>query len=203
MNIRTLALALALAPAAVGVASANETFYFTYNDSAFKDIGATETGWVTIADTGLGVGGIRLDNIVSASVTVTGASSGNGVFGPADWAGGFITNWSPVSLNLSKQLVGQSVGGGCTYGSFGFDPVCGAGTSGDFNLFPSPLGYVDGVPDGTYYFTQQTDFGSEDQLGLVSLTTAPEPATWTLMGLGFAGLGFAGFRRANRAALAA
>ena len=49
-------LALALAPAAIGAASAAETFYFTFNKSAFNDVGVTETGWVTIEDTGLGVG---------------------------------------------------------------------------------------------------------------------------------------------------
>jgi hypothetical protein len=33
--------------------------------------------------------------------------------------------------------------------------------------------------------------------------TAPEPSTWAMMILGFAGLGFAGYRRAGKAAVVA
>jgi hypothetical protein len=33
-------------------------------------------------------------------------------------------------------------------------------------------------------------------------TAVPEPSTWIMMGLGFAGLGLAGYRRASKAGLA-
>jgi PEP-CTERM motif len=33
--------------------------------------------------------------------------------------------------------------------------------------------------------------------------TAPEPSTWAMMMLGFAGLGFAGYRKSHKAAIAA
>jgi hypothetical protein len=36
----------------------------------------------------------------------------------------------------------------------------------------------------------------------VSLTAVPEPATWAMLVLGFAGLGFAGYRRAKKNAAA-
>jgi hypothetical protein len=35
---------------------------------------------------------------------------------------------------------------------------------------------------------------------LLSSLTVPEPSTWAMMLLGFAGLGFAGYRRAERTA---
>jgi len=35
------------------------------------------------------------------------------------------------------------------------------------------------------------------------MAAAPEPATWAMMLLGFAGLGYAGYRKANRNALLA
>ena len=103
MNVKSLALALALAPAAIGAASADETFYFTFNNSAFNDVGVTETGWVTIADTGLGVGAVRQNTIVNGSVTVSGT-----VYGPEDWVGGSVVDWSLFPLNLTTQLVGQN-----------------------------------------------------------------------------------------------
>jgi PEP-CTERM motif-containing protein len=38
--------------------------------------------------------------------------------------------------------------------------------------------------------------------GGLSLTAAPEPSTWAMMMLGFAGLGFAGYRRSHKVAAA-
>jgi len=52
---------------------------------------------------------------------------------------------------------------------------------------------------GTYSM-YNGDTGNTDS---VTLSAAPEPATWALMGLSFAGLAFAGFRRANGALVAA
>jgi hypothetical protein len=48
---------------------------------------------------------------------------------------------------------------------------------------------VDGVPDYT-------------SAGGLSLTAAPEPSTWAMMLVGFAGLGFAGYRKARKTAAA-
>ena len=129
MIIKSLALALALAPAAIGGASADETFYFTFNDSAFNDVGVTETGWVTIADTGLGVGAIRQDTIVNGSVTVSGT-----VYGPEDWVGGSIVDWSLFPLNLTTQLVGQNEIVVCTFGE-----LAPCGTSGRFQSVPERI----------------------------------------------------------------
>ena len=37
-----------------------------------------------------------------------------------------------------------------------------------------------------------------ESIDFVTLTAVPEPATWAMMLMGFAGLGWAGYRRANR-----
>ncbi len=39
--------------------------------------------------------------------------------------------------------------------------------------------------------------------GGITVMTAPEPSTWAMMMLGFAGLGFAGYRKSRKAAIAA
>ena len=40
-------------------------------------------------------------------------------------------------------------------------------------------------------------------LGEPAVVSAPEPSTWAMMLIGFAGLGFVGYRRARAVALAA
>jgi uncharacterized membrane protein len=62
-------------------------------------------------------------------------------------------------------------------------------------------------------FTESRAFGINDRgqvvgfsfVGSMSVPVVPEPSTWALMLLGFAGLGFAGYRRArtSQATLAA
>jgi len=47
------------------------------------------------------------------------------------------------------------------------------------------------------------DTANDFAIGAVSLETAvPEPSTWAMMLLGFAGLGFAGYRASRRTAVA-
>ena len=41
--------------------------------------------------------------------------------------------------------------------------------------------------------------GVDNQIMVTGLTSAPEPSTWAMMLLGFAGLGYAGFRRSRQA----
>ncbi len=55
-----------------------------------------------------------------------------------------------------------------------------------------------GLTPGTYVYTWGSS-GAEDDTLTVKIGTVPEPATWLMMGLGFAGLGFAGSRRSRKA----
>jgi hypothetical protein len=68
----------------------------------------------------------------------------------------------------------------------------------NFNTTPAfeQVGYAQTSTDGNLYYTINESGTVE-----VSPYTAPEPATWAMMLLGFAGLGFLGYRK--RAALAA
>jgi hypothetical protein len=49
-----------------------------------------------------------------------------------------------------------------------------------------------GLTPGTYVYTWSSDSLT------VNIEAVPEPATWAMMALGFAGLGFSGYRAAGR-----
>ncbi len=66
------------------------------------------------------------------------------------------------------------------------------------------------MADGGYYYiaTQSSENGAYPLLGsnsaiiAVASSAIPEPSTWAMMGLGFAGLAFAGYRRGRKASVA-
>ena len=66
------------------------------------------------------------------------------------------------------------------------------------------------MADGGYYYiaTQSSENGAYPLLGsnsaiiAVASSAIPEPSTWAMMVLGFAGLGFAGYRRGRKASVA-
>ena len=52
--------------------------------------------------------------------------------------------------------------------------------------------------DNTGLLAGGLTFDGISSLTFTATTGVPEPSTWALMVLGFAGLGFAGYRRANK-----
>jgi hypothetical protein len=64
------------------------------------------------------------------------------------------------------------------------------------------------LADGAYYWvaTQSSEGGIYPALGansaIIAVANIPEPTTWAMLALGFAGLGFAGHRRGRKASVA-
>lgn len=58
-----------------------------------------------------------------------------------------------------------------------------------------------GTDDGFFLNEGVQPFASDQALQMEVLAATPEPSTWALMLVGFAGLGFAGYRSTRRAAL--
>jgi PEP-CTERM motif len=96
---------------------------------------------------------------------------------------------NPSNINSISISMGAYVLTGSQLAAMGAD---GNGNQGD------PLGNQLIRITGLDPFTTAT-FSSTANAFEFSLATVPEPSTWAMMALGFAGLGYAGFRRNSKA----
>ena len=135
--------------------------FISFDTTLLPQIGTS--GFVGLPDT----------SITDLGITISGAASGNGSFGLADFYG--VSFASPSPLDLSTQLIGQQLSTGVTFGA-----LVGDGSAGDFNLF----GLSASAPIGTGNFTLTTNQGAGDILSVTSITTVPLPASWLLMAAG-------------------
>ena len=128
------------------------------------------------------------------SLTVTGASEGNGTFVASDFDFFYFSFYSKLDFN--KELIGQVMDNGYAYG-FNDDA---RSLSGDFNVFGK---YDNPAPFGYDWFGLQTDHDQGDYLRLTSIAPlapgVPEPATWAMLIGGFGLLGST-LRRRRRSA---
>ncbi len=182
MKFKFLAAVAALGMAISAQAANIKTFQMTYSGAALGN-SAVGTGYFTTDLDRLG----DYSAITDLSLTISGASFGNGTFGLSDFS--FYVFNAPSQLDYTRELIGQTLGNGCLYGTS--DGPCGNGQSGDFNLF----GSSQTSPNGTYYFRLSTFGGAGDSLYITSLNAgaegpadAPEPASLALLGGGLAAL---------------
>jgi len=143
----------------------------------------------------------------SLTMTVSGASVGNGRFTLSDFSSFVGWGTDGVTLDFTRQLVGQSTPGG----PWGGDWYTGGDCSGcDFNLFNSNPS----APNGIEPFFMATNGGTGDPLQLYSFepvsgstcsltefcAATPLPAALPLFVTGLGALGLFGWRRKRRAA---
>jgi len=122
--------------------------------------------------------------VLDLHVVVSGAASGNGTFGLADFSSvRFQTNGG--TLDLTRQLVGQPTSQN-PFGTTDGCPLTGplGGTGGDFNLFNSTAS----APNGEWFFTLLANHGTADCMVLKSLAPpqleiVPTLSRWGLVTL--------------------
>lgn len=162
--------------AATSASAALIVYDVTWSGASFSN-NAVATGQISIdtdllPNPGSTIFGGALSPVVTAlSLTVSGATSGNGTFGLADFEG-WIWDTGGETLDLTTQLVGQ--------GGWG-NP---SGNNGDFNLFTSNPS----APNGSNYFTLSTGFGDPMLLTSFAPAAVPEPSRMLLGALGSLGL---------------
>jgi hypothetical protein len=106
--------------------------------------------------------------------------------------GGTTTDISDFVIDLNKDVLSGFVNGGTTLTPF-FD--IGAGDVLTLNsTLAGALSSIYDIPNLT---------GATIGTATVTITSVPEPSTWGMMALGFAGLGFAAWRRNAQPATAA
>jgi hypothetical protein len=174
---------LSLAPAAK--ADTFQTYNLAWSGTSFGNT-ANASGTITLDLTTLlnptvpgGLGGTSyydiLSDITSLTVTVTGASAGNGTFTLANLCAcsvfGSDTYWNTngATLNMGGNVLSQLTAAG-----------------GDFNLFFTPPG-----PQGSNVLVLTTDGLGGDPMSMTSFnpTSTPEPSSVNLMLIGI-GLAF-------------
>src|SRR5262249_55004380 len=180
--VAMLAMGLSLCAPALLEAS-TITFELNYSGASFGN-SATAVGTISFDDTALPNVATAIANASSAdlgvtafSITVSGASAGNGTFGLAD-----VTNWVWVltdSLNFSQNLVGQAGFEDFNWCASGFDPC------------------TPPAPGGIDIFTISTNAETGDSLLLTSMQalSVPEPATLLLLAAALTGIGAGRARR--------
>lgn len=185
-KIKKVVSALLFVLAANAAQAAPATFNLEWSGTSYGNT-ASAIGFITFDDAVLVSGAaFNLNSswaaVLDLGITISGAGAGNGSFGLSDFGSMYFN--SPSGLDFTRELIGQTLSNGSTFGTSDMsNPEIG----GDFNLF----GSSSSAPNGTWYF-QLTPSGTSESMLLTSMAPVPEPTTYAML---IAGLGLLAVRR--------
>lgn len=154
------------------------TAVFTIESDCFPALSSTLGVGTTNGDAGVPSAGIY-----SLTMTLFDAGGVRGIYGMKDFDELIFS--SPARLDMSREMVGQALSTGGTFGLRG-------GFNGDFNLFSSAGS--PSAPNGSEEFVLITRVGF---MQLTSLAPIPEPASYAMLLAGLGLLAYAARRRAR------
>jgi PEP-CTERM motif len=178
--------------------------------------GSNMISWLKSVLFAVSLSAVPLTPAFAIQVTLSFTASGFGPGAPTDPVTGSFT-YDAASITSNPTLltaVNLTIDGlAYTLPEVGFD------IEGDNALIGGVLNGVDAVESGTndfflawnpatstpqafVYATPETSIFASENFPRFSVTAAatPEPSTWAMLMIGFAGLGFAGYRRTRKAA---
>jgi hypothetical protein len=182
------------------------TYQLTFDNSQGVAIGS---GLLTLQDIPTsGTEVINSSNLSSDFVSLTGTIFDDSV----------LTGKTGTSANISITSAGFFVNGGNLQGDAGITVTNGKVTSfaaqGSADDFTSDGTIFQLTDNGGFHRAPGFDFALDSQVGLGQIkgtlavgdpvvAAVPEPSTWAMMIVGFAGLGFMAYRRKSKPALMA
>jgi hypothetical protein len=181
-----------------------------YDTSAVNSPGGVTLATMTVTD--LSGGGVSVKFALDAPATFF-ASTGGGHITAAFNLDTAITAADITGLPVTPTFTFTSPVNGVPGPSGGFGNFS-AGLQGDWsgtsNHFAGPIDFdIAGISVSDFVVNSKGFFAVADVLGNVgtgdvggktgTIVGTPEPSTWAMLLLGFAGLGFAGYRKARRA----
>lgn len=210
MNFRILAWAVVVMSGLTGSASATIIDNTTLTAGWHNGTGTVDGHFTVDQDNGVELGlraGIRFvgpitptDNVYTASLSPTGDTLALWNFEYSYDPG--INTGTTTTIKIKDNL-------GHFFGAFPLAPFdnTSAGTalqnSENIGFFPFNLGAFDPTAPAIYTIDLAMNSSANLPLGSVEIQVdvgaVPEPSTWAMMILGFAGIGFMAYRRRNRA----
>ena len=179
-----------------------------YDTSAVNSPGGVTLATVTVTD--LSGGGVSVKYALDPPATFF-ASTGGGHITVAFNLDTAITAADITDTTPSPPSFAKVIGVGSVPGGFGtFTAGLQGNWRGTSNHFAGPITFdIAGISTSDFVANSKGFIAAADVLGNVGtgevggkmgmVVGTPEPSTWAMMLLGFAGLGFAGYRKAKTA----
>jgi hypothetical protein len=177
---------------------ASHGYITTLGSNTFTAI--TPAGGVSVTATDINNAGIVSGFFADAGGVTHGFLDKGGVFTVLDDPNGNGTNTSAFGLNNVGDVVGSFVDPSGETQGFVYDWLTNSWKTVSDPLASATAAFgVDGTTiNGVNDLGQLVGFYSDGTNVNGFLATVPEPSTWAMMALGFASLGFAGYRKTRR-----